>query len=127
MQLNLHGQMRLGEPPKVSEIHQGIDVNTSIPLVQQEFCGGFLRARSVRSENARAIAGMLLGKRADTLLRPVQHRRAKPTPAPLWNNPSQMQVEPGAICFCPPGETDGGDHFIAMQSKEHVLRVAISK
>src|SRR5258708_34052489 len=42
-QFNLRGQARLGELPKVSEIHQGIDVNTPIPLVQQEFCGGVSR------------------------------------------------------------------------------------
>src|SRR5258707_9807122 len=48
---NLRGQTRLGELTEVSEIHQGIGVDTPIPLVQQEFCSGFLRTRSVRPKN----------------------------------------------------------------------------
>src|SRR5215469_7696911 len=90
-QFNPGGQAGLGELAKVREIHLGTGVNTLIPLVQQEYGGGCLGARCVRSKNTLAIAGMFGGNGANTVLCPVEQSRAQPVSAPLWSHPTQMQ------------------------------------
>ncbi len=71
------------------------------------------------------MSGVFSGKCADLALCPVEQSRTKPVSAPRWNHPTQMQIEPGAVGFRPPGEVKSGDHLFAMQGKEHVPRIAI--